>query len=79
MEPLDRHLQRRVWARVYESPKEIFTARQRAQMVRCLQRCQDNLAVFENLRGHYAYQEAFAHLEQQTRQQIQMLRQMLAK
>ena len=79
MESLDRNLQRRVWARVYESPKEMFTAVQRTQVQKCLQRCRANLAALESLRGHCVYQEAFDHLRSQTQQQIQMLQQMLSK
>ena len=79
MEQLDRQLQRRVWARVYGSPTELFTPRQREQLRRCLQRCRENLAVYEKLQNHYAYREAFAHLADQTREEIKMLRQMLAR
>ena len=79
MERLDRGLQRRVWARVYESPTEMLTTRQREKLAKCLQRCKDNLAVYEKMRGHFAYREAFDHMEAQTRQQIQMLQQMLGR
>ena len=79
MEPLDRRLQQRVWARVYESPKEMLTSRQRQALHRCLQRSRENLVAFEKMRSHFAYQEAFAHLETQSREQIKMLQQMLAR
>ncbi|MBR4971506.1 MAG: hypothetical protein IKY59_00880 [Oscillospiraceae bacterium] len=77
MKPLDRRLQQRVWSRVYESPRQMLNARQRESLRKCLQRCRENLAAYDKMRGHFAYQEAFAHLESQTREQIKMLQQML--
>ena len=77
METLDRQLQRRVWARVYDGPKETLTARQREHLRRCLVRSRENLAVYEKMQRHYAYQEAFARLQTETREQIKMLRKML--
>ena len=79
MEPLDRQLQRRVWKRVYESPREMLTRRQREVLGRCLARCRENLAVYEKMSSHFIYQEAFAHMAAQTREQIKMLRQMLER
>ena len=79
MEPLDRGLQQRVWNRVYESPKEMLTARQRQLLRDCLNRCRENMAAFEKMRGHFVYQEAFAHLQAQTAEQIKMLQQMLQR
>ena len=79
MEQLDHQLQQRVWARVYGSPTQPFTPRQRENLRRCLGRCRENLAVYEKMQTHFAYQEAFTHLAEQTREEIKMLRQMLAK
>ena len=77
MKPLDRHLQRRVWTRVYGGTPQRLTIRQREQLRRALSRSGENLAFYEQLAHHALYAEAFGHLAQETREQIKMLNQML--
>lgn len=77
MKPLDRHLQRRVWARVYGGTQQHLTLRQRENLRRALVRCSENLACFEQMEHHVLYADAFSRLAQETREQIKMLRQML--
>lgn len=77
MKPLDRHLQHRVWSRVYDGAGKELTARQRESLRRALARSRENLAVFEKMEHHPLYAEAFARMAAETREQIKMLQQML--
>ena len=79
MEPLDHRLQQRVWARVYGGPTQLLTPQQREGLRRCLRRCRENLAYYEQMQQHYAYREAFSHLATQTGEEIKMLQQMLSR
>ena len=77
MEKLDRNMQRRVWSRVYPNKRGGLTPQQREILGRCLERSKENLAVYEKMRAHSIYGQAFAHLAEQTNEQIKMLTQML--
>ncbi len=77
MKPLDRNLQRRVWARVYDRTAVPMTAQQRQALVRCLQRSRENLTFYQKMQSHSLYAEAFTHLANQTAEQIKMLKQIL--
>ena len=77
MKPLDRGMQRRVWARVYDRKAAPLTQQQRQSLRRCLERSQENLAFYEKMQTHQIYAEAFDRLYAQTAEQIKMLSQML--
>ena len=77
MKPLDRHLQRRVWSRVYSGAGKNLTPWQRESLGRALARCRQNLTAFERMEHHPLYAEAFARMAAETREQIKMLKQML--
>lgn len=80
MEPLDRQLQKRVWDRVYaQPPKPPLSPALRNQLQQCLQRNRSNLLVYEKNTEHSLYGPAFSHLAELTRQQNQMLQQILGK
>ncbi len=77
MQPLDKQMQRRVWARVYDRKAAPLSPQQRQSLQRCLVRIRENLAVYEKMEGHSIYAEAFARLHAETAEQIKMLKQML--
>lgn len=80
MEKLDRQLQKRVWERVYaqpQPPQPRLHPHLEKQLRQCLQRCQANLAVYQQQTGHSYYGEAFRRLTTDTTEQIKMLQQML--
>ena len=77
MQPLDRKLQRRVWARVYPQQPAGLTLRQRESLSRCLMRSKENLAIYEKMQKHTIYGPAFAKLYTETAEHIKMLQQML--
>ena len=77
MEKLDRNVQRRVWARVYNKKAVPLTPQQREALRRCLERSRENLTVYEKMKDHGIYAEAFARLHAETTEHIKMLKQML--
>ena len=77
MEGYDPRLAARVWGRVYPG-KSRLTKAQRQNLTACLLRAQRSLAVYEKLTAHSVYDHAFRHLEQQTREEIRMLREILS-
>ena len=71
---MDKKQQRQVWQRVYqhnESPPPVS----RQGLEQSIGRLQQNLRFYEELGSHSLYGPAFRQLADQTRQQIQMLRQ----
>lgn len=78
MEPIDPEVQRRVWQRVYQTQpqKNRLSQKHRALLLQCLNRTKSNLAVYEGLRTHPVYGEAFRRLADETREHQKMLRQM---
>ena len=77
MEKLDRNMQRRVWARVYNKTAAPLTPQQRQTLRRSLERSRENLAIFEKMKDHGIYAEAFARLHAETAEHIKMIKQML--
>ena len=77
MEPLDRNMQRRVWARVYPEHPSGWSPKQRQALQRCLARSKENLAIFVQLENHSLYGQAFGKLAGETREHMKMLQQML--
>ena len=77
MEKLDRNLQRRVWARVYDKQGMPLNPKQREMVRRCLERSWENMAVYEKMKTHGIYGDAFAKLQTETAEHIKMLQQML--
>ena len=77
MQSLDKKMQRRVWARVYDQKDESLTRPQRQALRQCLERSRENLALYEKLQSHGLYAGAFDRLRLETEEQIKMLRQML--
>ena len=77
MEKLDRNLQRRVWARVYDKGNLSLTPRQRQALRQSLVRNRENLALYEKMEHHGIYGDAFAKLREETAEHIKMLQQML--
>lgn len=77
MQPLDKQLQRRVWARVYGGGEPTLTPKQRETLRRCLARSRENLAFYEKMQAHRLYAAAFTRLTAETKEQIKMLQQML--
>ena len=78
MEKLDRNMQRRVWARVYDKRAAPMTPKQRETLRRCLERSQENQTVYEKMKNHRIYGDAFARMHEETAEQIKMLKQMLS-
>jgi hypothetical protein len=77
MEKLDRNLQRRVWARVYDKGNLSLTPRQRQTLRQSLARSRENLALYEKMEHHGIYGDAFAKLRAETAEHSKMLQQML--
>ena len=77
MEKLDRNLQRRVWARVYDKQGMPLNQKQRETLRKCLERSRKNLAVYEKMKSHGIYGDAFTRLYKETAEQMKMLGQML--
>ena len=79
MKELDRHLQRRVWARVYGGTGTLLSPSQRQQLTAALQRSRKNHTIFTHLAHHAVYAEAMEHLATETGEHIKMLQQMLQR
>ncbi len=77
MEKLDRNMQRRVWARVYDKGSMPLKEKQRQRLGQCLVRSRENLTFYEKMEHHSIYSEAFAKLRAETAEHIKMLQQML--
>lgn len=77
MQSLDRKLQRRVWARVYDGGAMPLTPQQRRLVGQSLARSRENLAFYEKMENHGLYAEAFKRLKSETAEHIKMLQQML--
>ena len=73
---MDKHKQRQVWQRVYAQPQPIPPIPKEG-LRQCHRRLQQNLQFYENYRKHGIYGPAFDHLARQTREQLQMLQQIL--
>ena len=75
---MDKNRQRQVWQRVYGTmpePKPRPISRDGA--MQCIRRLEQNLKFYEANQHHDIYGPAFQHLIRQTREQIQMLRQII--
>ena len=77
MEKLDRNLQRRVWARVYDKGSMPLTEKQRQLLRQCLARSRENLALYEKMEHHCIYGDAFGKMRAETQEHIKMLQPML--
>ena len=71
---MDKKQQRQVWQRVYH-PVDPPPPISRQGLGQSIGRLQQNLRFYEGLGSHSLYGPAFQQLADQTRQQIQMLRQ----
>ena len=76
MEKLDRNLQRRVWARVYDKGSMPLTKKQRQLLRQSLARSRESLALYEKMEHHSIYGDAFAKLRAETAEHVKMLQQM---
>lgn len=72
---MDKKRQRQVWQRVYG--QQSAEAVSREGLLQSIQRLQQNLRFYEKQQRHPIYGPAFSHLALKTREQIQMLQQIL--
>ena len=76
---MDKNRQRQVWQRVYGNmPQPQARPISREGAMQCIRRLEQNMKFYEANQHHSIYGPAFGHLMQQTREQIQMLRQIVA-
>lgn len=71
---MDKKQQRQVWQRVY-AQKPPAQPLPKALLQQCMQRLQQNLAVYKKQVNHPLYGPAFQQLHRQTQEHIQMLQQ----
>ena len=73
---MDRKQQRQVWQRVYAAAPKVSPV-SREGLRQSYRRLQQNLQFYEAWQRHSIYGPAFSQLARQTREQMQMLQQIL--
>ena len=80
MENYDPEKEAQVWRRVQgQQAAPRLNRAHREQLRRCHRRLAENLRLFESLPRGQVYDEAFAHLARQTREQMATLHRMLGR
>ena len=72
---IDKHMERRVWQRIYGQQQPTFRRYSREKLRQCLRREEMNFQYYDSLRMDETYGPAFGRLADDALEHIKMLRQ----
>ena len=76
---IDKHMERRVWQRIYGGTQSTGRRYSREKLLQCLRREEMNFRYYDDLRMEETYGPAFGRLADDAVEHIKMLRQILKR